>query len=202
MSNESSRAVQYGGGREALLEATIRVVARAGLRKVTNRAVAEEAGVTHGLVSHHFGNRDNLIAEALKYVLERSLDRSTLESGTGSVDDFARTLVEMATSDADGQAFQYELILESRRRPELRPLVASLYDTYRDATRRELERIGLADLPGLDHAVFAALDGLVFQELADPDPARMQSALEALHDLLRSATASLSTGATARAAHG
>jgi hypothetical protein len=75
---------------------------------------------------------------------------------------------------------QYELILESRRRPELRPLVTSLYDTYRDATRRELARIGLADIPGLDHAVFATLDGLVLQELAEPDPARMQSALDAL----------------------
>ena len=106
MNSASSRTVQYGGGREALLEATVRVVARAGLRKVTNRVVAEEAGVTHGLVSHHFGTRDALVAEALKYVLDRSLAQSTLGSGSGSIDDLARTLVEMATSDADGQAFQ------------------------------------------------------------------------------------------------
>ncbi|MDW6064630.1 TetR family transcriptional regulator [Streptomyces sp. FXJ1.4098] len=28
-----------------------------GLRRLTYRAVAEEAGVTHGLVVHHFGSR-------------------------------------------------------------------------------------------------------------------------------------------------
>lgn len=191
MSSESSRVVQYGGGREALLEATVRVVARAGLRKLTNRAVAEEAGVTHGLVSHHFGSRDALIAHALQYVLERSLAESALETGSGSIDDFARTLVAMATSDPDGQAFQYELILESRRRPELQPLVANLYQTYRDATQRELTRIGLGGA-GLEDAVFAALDGLVFQQIADPNPARMQSALDALHGLLRCAAAAQS----------
>ena len=193
MNSASSRTVQYGGGREALLEATVRVVARAGLRKVTNRVVAEEAGVTHGLVSHHFGTRDALVAEALKYVLDRSLAQSTLGSGSGSIDDLARTLVEMATSDADGQAFQYELILESRRRPELRPLVTSLYQAYRDAMQSELDRMGLGHVAGLADAVFATLDGLVFQELADPDPVRMQSALDALRDLLRTASSSLAT---------
>jgi AcrR family transcriptional regulator len=193
MNSASSRTVQYGGGREALLEATVRVVARAGLRKVTNRVVAEEAGVTHGLVSHHFGTRDALVAEALKYVLDRSLAQSTLGSGSGSIDDLARMLVEMATGDADGQAFQYELILESRRRPELRPLVTSLYQAYRDAMQGELDRMGLGHVAGLADAVFATLDGLVFQELADPDPVRMQSALDALRDLLRTASSSLAT---------
>ncbi|WP_416979825.1 TetR family transcriptional regulator [Streptomyces sp. T028] len=45
----------YGEGRDALLIAAVRVVARDGLRKLTYRAVAAEAGVTHGLVAHHFG---------------------------------------------------------------------------------------------------------------------------------------------------
>lgn len=55
------KRVDYGTGREALLNAAVRVVARGGLRKLTYRAVAEEAGVTHGLVVHHFGSRDALI---------------------------------------------------------------------------------------------------------------------------------------------
>ena len=185
--SESPRAVQYGGGRDALLEATVRVVARAGLRKLTNRAVADEAGVTHGLVSHHFGTRDALIAEALRYVVDRSLAESEL--GSGSITDIGRSLGEMTSIDADGQAFQYELILESRRRPELRPLVASLYKTYEEATRRDLNSMGLVEVAGLEHAVFAMLDGLVFRELADPDPARMRSALAALNELLRTARA-------------
>lgn len=42
------KRVTYGAGREALLNAAVRVVARGGLRKLTYRAVAEEAGSPTG----------------------------------------------------------------------------------------------------------------------------------------------------------
>ncbi|MGK4578743.1 TetR family transcriptional regulator [Kitasatospora sp. HPMI-4] len=51
----TQRRLNYGEGREALLAAAVRVVARGGLRNLTYRAAAKEAGVTHGLVVHHFG---------------------------------------------------------------------------------------------------------------------------------------------------
>lgn len=47
--------------RDALLRAAIKVTARGGLRALTYRAVAEEAGVVRGLVRFHFGSRDALI---------------------------------------------------------------------------------------------------------------------------------------------
>jgi TetR/AcrR family transcriptional regulator, regulator of biofilm formation and stress response len=51
----------YNEGREALLEATVRVVAEHGLRGLTYRRVAEAAQTTHALVSYHFGSWDALI---------------------------------------------------------------------------------------------------------------------------------------------
>ena len=71
----------------------------------------------------------------------------------------------MVTEPENLPGVDYELILEARRRPELAPAVQALYDRYLDATRRELERIGLADDPALARLVFAALDGLVLQML-------------------------------------
>ena len=50
------RALNYDEGREALLQAAVRVVADKGLRGLTFRAVAEEAGVNNTLVVHHFGS--------------------------------------------------------------------------------------------------------------------------------------------------
>lgn len=185
--SEAARPLRRGEGREALLAATTKVVAERGLRNVTYRAVAEEAGVAHGLVRHHFGSRDALVAETVRYAVDRSVSRSSLEPGTGSIDEFAVGLLELAAGDPESQAFQYELILEARRRPELTALVQELYGAYRDATRRELERMGLAGVPGLHLLVFAALDGLVFQRItsgADPD---LEPALDALRTLLRAA---------------
>ncbi|MET7730346.1 TetR family transcriptional regulator [Streptomyces sp. NPDC005402] len=185
-SRRSRKRVHYGEGREALLNAAVRVVARGGLRRLTYRAVAEEAGVTHGLVVHHFGSRDALIEETLAHTIRTSLNTSALEPGTGKVADFSSGVSEMVTADPDKQAFQYELLLESRRRPELLPQIRALYDEYFDATRRELNRM----LPaGADRAlarlVFAALDGLVLHQLVLGEPEVTDAAIEELRTLLR-----------------
>ncbi|MDO0916688.1 TetR family transcriptional regulator [Streptomyces sp. DT2A-34] len=180
------RRMNYGSGREALLNAAVRVVAQGGLRKLTYRAVAQEAGTTHGLVVHHFGSRDALIEEALAHAIRTSLNTSALEPGTGKVADFSAGVSDMVTADPDIQAFQYELLLESRRRPELLPHLRALYDEYFDASGRELTRM----LPGgagrpLTRLVFAALDGLVLHQLVFGEPETTDAAIEELRALLR-----------------
>ncbi|KUO08267.1 TetR/AcrR family transcriptional regulator [Streptomyces sp. DSM 15324] len=185
-SRTSRKRLQYGEGREALLNAAVRVVARGGLRRLTYRAVAQEAGVTHGLVVHHFGSRDALIEEALAHTIRTSLSTSSLEPGTGRVADFSTGLSEMVAADPDTQAFQYELLLESRRRPELLPPLRALYDQYFDATQRELGRMLPAGAGrALTRLVFAALDGLVLHQLILGEPEVTDSAVEELRSLLR-----------------
>ncbi|MDX3456409.1 TetR family transcriptional regulator [Streptomyces sp. ME02-8801-2C] len=181
------KRVTYGAGREALLNAAVRVVARGGLRKLTYRAVAEEAGVTHGLVVHHFGSRDALIEEALTHAIRSSLTSSDLETGTGRAADFSAGLPEMVESGPDLQAFQYELLLESRRTPELLPHLRALYeDEYFEATRRELAQL----LPGtvsegLTRMVFATLEGLVLHQLVFGERETIEDALDELRGVLR-----------------
>jgi AcrR family transcriptional regulator len=176
----------YGEGRQALLEAAVRAVARRGLRHLTYRAVAEEAGVAHSLIAHHFGSRDALIAAALDFSLENSVGAMSSKPGSGDLDALYAGLVEMVEANPDNQAFQYELILEARRRPELRPQVEQLYATYRQALRTELEATGIRVDDTLVHLVFASLDGLVFQMLCLDGPTATSAALNRLRDLLRS----------------
>jgi AcrR family transcriptional regulator len=181
---------RHGEGREALLRATVHVVAREGLRGLTYRAVAEEAGVANTLVAHHFGSRDALLQAALEWAAEQSIGISLLEPGTGRLEDFAAGLSELIAADAGMQAFQYELALEARRRPELAPAVERMYAGYIEATRRELMRLGL-DEPSEDlaRAVFALLDGIALQQTLFGDAARTDAVVERLRTLLRSAGA-------------
>ncbi|KKI16635.1 MULTISPECIES: TetR/AcrR family transcriptional regulator [unclassified Leucobacter] len=157
-------------GRTALLHATIVVVASGGLRALTYRAVAAEAGVSHGLVRHHFGSRDQLIAEAMEFAIDESLRGSNmLESGL-TVDAFAAGIESLADRDSEIQSFQYELLLESRRRPELRSLAERHYGAYHDAITRQLARLGVED-PELAELIWFALDGIVFKQLVLPENA-------------------------------
>jgi AcrR family transcriptional regulator len=174
---------QYGSGREALLDAAIAVVARRGLRYLTYRSVATEAGVTHGLVAHHFGSRDALLLAALRHSVHRSIDVTALRADGGTPDDFVRGFAEMVERDPDLHAFQYEVLLESRRSPEARRHADELYASYRSATREGLAQLGIVDGPLAD-LIFAALDGLVFQQVTVGSAAVTADAVEALRRLL------------------
>ncbi|GLY63901.1 TetR/AcrR family transcriptional regulator [Amycolatopsis taiwanensis] len=173
----------YGSGRQALLEAAIRVVAREGLRGLTYRAVAAEAGVTHGSVRYHFGDWNTLVEEALVFCAERSVKGAELTSDQPGFEEFASGLVSLVAAAPEAQAFQYELTLEARRRPELRSAMERVNDTYRAAVHRELARNGLTD-PDLAEVVFATIDGLVFHQTAFGNTARTERAVNALRSLL------------------
>jgi len=176
----------YGEGRQALVEAAIRVVGRAGLRGLTYRAVAAEAGVTQGLVAHHFGGRQELLRAALQEAFSRSIERSYLDPPSGRLEDFARDLSTRADEAADEEAFQFEVTLEARRRDDLLADARALYDAYHDATAEALAHVGLpADDPDLVRAVFAALDGLVFQQLLYGEPERTDRSLQVIRDMVR-----------------
>jgi AcrR family transcriptional regulator len=172
-----------GDGRVALLEAAIRVGAHRGLRGLTIRSAAAEAGVSHGLVRHHFGSRQQLVDEALEYAARMSMSIGDLEPGTGDPADFSRALEDIVAEDPDLQAFQYEMAMEARRRPELLATNQAVYEQYREATQRELVRMGLADDPALAHAVFAMLDGLVLQKVLFGKP--VEPAIEWLRTMLK-----------------
>jgi TetR/AcrR family transcriptional regulator, regulator of biofilm formation and stress response len=182
--------VNESAGRIALLRATITVVARGGLRDLTYRAVAAEAGVSHGLVRHHFGTRDVLIAEALDFAVEVSLRETSMTgaSATEATDaaHFAAGIETLAARDHDMQAFQYELLLESRRRPELRPAVERYYETYRRATRDRLRELGVTD-EALVESIWFALDGIVFKQLVLEDDADVARVLARIRRLIEEA---------------
>lgn len=173
----------FGEGRTALLRAAIRVVGKGGLRQLTYRAVAAEAGVTHGLVAHHFGSRDALMVEALKFSAEESIHASSLMADTGDLEDYLVGLAEMVASDPDSQVFQYELLLEARRNPDLRPLADELERTYREAAHAGLRQLGFDD-PQLAELVYATLDGLVFQQVTSGDAEAMLRRLRTLRVVL------------------
>src|SRR6478752_3148037 len=156
---------KYGEGREALLRGVVDVVSQKGLRGLTFRAVAEAAGVNNSLVAHHFGTRDALIEAALLWSSEQSIGASRLREAAENGGTFTEALLELLLEDPGLQVFQYEMILEARRRPELAGPVAALYESYVDT-------------------LSAALDGLVMQYLAGVGRDEIAAALEEVHQVV------------------
>ncbi|MBJ7324376.1 MAG: TetR family transcriptional regulator [Rhodococcus sp.] len=154
----------HGERREGIIQAAIRVVAQGGLGRITYRSVAEEAGVAHGLVRHHFGSIDALVEEALQVCITRTVTTIGLNPGSGNPEDFARGIVESLQRDPDTQFFQYEVLLESRRTESLRESVDKMMAHYRSVVREGLQRMGLSADHELVEFVYATVEGIVLQQ--------------------------------------
>ena len=164
----------------------MRIVGERGLAALTTRIVAEEAGVTHGLVRHYFGSRDELVREAFRHAVHQSTERPVLEAGTGSLDDFGAGLAGVVAAAPAEQAFQYEMLLAALRRPDMLPDVQEIYADFLQVVGRELQLAGLDDPDGsLARLVFAAVDGLVIQQLLYGRPRDTETAIIRLRELLK-----------------
>lgn len=181
MTDPPRRPLNHGDGKEALLAATVRVVAAKGLRGMTFRAVADEAGVNNTLIAHHFGTRDRLLAATLEWSMERSIGLADLGAYAREPESFRAALIENVLSEPALQVFQFEMVLESSRRSDLQPAVRRLYQRYVEELahgRSDPEPAGSA---GFHRAMFAALDGLVLQYLGRAITAdQLAEAVEAL----------------------
>ncbi len=172
------KSQSYGSGRERIMEAATVVVYREGLRGLTFRAVAEEAQVANSLIVHHFGTRQKLLEQTLDWTLSASIGLSRLPSFLNDPRGYVTALFDLLTSDMEIVVFQYQMILESRRKPPIEEPVKLLYQRYID------ELVGAIQLTAstkIDEDsgryVFATLDGLVLQYVAGVDRELIERAL-------------------------
>jgi len=175
--SQPSARLPYGDGREALLAAVIALVGEKGLRGVTYRAVAARAGVNHTLVTHHFGSIEGLLAATMEWAVQRSIEETGLERIVDFDDNFADSLIATVSAEPELQLFQFEMLLESRRNPEVRLLVERLYAGYMHTVEDALRQRGLVADDAVSLAIFAALDGLMLQFLTISDPVKIRAAV-------------------------
>src|SRR5210317_1710515 len=75
--------------RQQLIDATIKCIARNGMGSTSIGNVANEAGLSQGIVNLHFESKDNLLNETLRYIADEYKDKfnTTLEkSGPGAAE--------------------------------------------------------------------------------------------------------------------
>src|SRR5680860_738658 len=123
-----------------LRQAALEVFATDGL-DATVRAVAAHAGMSHGLIRHHFGNRDGLRKAVDQFVIERILQTFALDTGGGvGLDDevSARRRERVARftyEEPDVAMYMGRLLTEDPSAGQ------SLFDAMANGLRDELETL-------------------------------------------------------------
>jgi AcrR family transcriptional regulator len=156
-------------------------VGRRGAAGATFDHVAQEAGVSRGLLHYYFGTKERLLVEVVRHdsdVRLRRLEQSLADAD--SVDAIVEALVtqlkDFVGEDPASHALIYELFSVSRRNDEVREELAELYRRVRGQVAEVLrakQEAGVVKLRGDADSVasllFALGDGLELQLVSDPD---------------------------------
>ena len=178
--------------RTAVLEATLKVLARSGPRGVTHRAVAAQAGTSLRATTYYFDGRQDLLAQALEHYADQAIARfehlrmpaDAMPVGgedqlAGAASLLAQVVIGDVVDDRDGLVAEYELLLELGRDPSLE----ATYQRWQDALLAMLRSYTVAfgsDQPDLDaRLVLATLRGLELEALAAPSRTVSRNDLEA-----------------------
>ncbi len=140
--------------RTALLDAAERVILRGGYPAATNRAVASEAGLNHGLVAYYFGSIEQLLVETLRRLTGLLYERQRALYGSDRpfLDKWREAMDHLTGTDQDYGRLWLELQAMSWTRPELRSLVSDVNEGWR-AVLRDAIGAALAEL-GIDEERF------------------------------------------------
>jgi len=156
---EASKRVQ-----DAIVAATVQIVAREGVAAVTHRRLAAEAGVSLSSTTWHFATKTDILTAALRWTAAREVAHIgeiaarlggaelDLEAWSGAL---AEWLIEQVTSERESAVALYRLQIELLGAHELH---REWGRGLREVAQGVLER---SDTAAVDiRLVIAALDGL------------------------------------------
>lgn len=155
--------------RTRLLDAALELLGRSGAGSLTVRAAEDAAGLPHGSVRHHFGDRAGMVTALFDHLAERE---------GGAVGGTTVTALEHWLGPGRTLTLaRYELFLMAARDPTLRPPLVRARDRF---VAVAAERVGATAAP----ALVAALDGLVLDALVrgQHDPDRLRAAVSQITD--------------------
>jgi Uncharacterized protein conserved in bacteria len=164
--------------REQICRAAATVIAREGFAGTTLRKVADEAGVSTGMLNHYFTNRQDLLTQTLVFVSERTQKRTrdAIENVPAGWERLT-ALLDSALFDGvaanEGWRVWINAYGEAVHLPELRKTIETRLQSWYQVLDEALE--GLVDTES--HATIpwswrldAVLNGLAIQALASEAP--------------------------------
>ena len=199
MATVSRRATPPEVIRNAIIEATIRLIGRDGVDGVTHRAVAHEAGVSLSSTTYHYASKDEIVSEALRRVAALEIQRvgrdaERLAEGHPDVGSIARDLAAWLAEQLDGRRLLqvragYHLQLEVGKRPELHDINHEWATAVYGLAERVLRAAG-SPRPRIDARILVnAIDGLRLEAITAPDVELRERVAPVIERLLAALTA-------------
>ncbi|CDX51419.1 conserved hypothetical protein [Mesorhizobium plurifarium] len=186
--------------RSMLIEAATRCLSVGGIGAFTIDRICKEAGVSRGLINHHFESLDGLLVEVYKSSLYASVNNQIDEAKRRRAEASGwppeAALAALVRSNFAPEYFSRENLLiwlslwgEIAVNPRLKAAHRELYDAYRaelaeDIAAVAVERRRQVDAPALARNFIALVDGLWLEWCLDESVVTPQAAEAAGFEML------------------
>ncbi len=166
--------------RAALIGASLACIARGGIRAFTVDQICVEAGVSRGLITHHFGSMNALLAAVYSHIYAASTP--TLDTlAEPKILSLIDHLFAPAFFNRESLNIWLTLWAEISNNPDLKSEHRSQYRAYHAMIAQTLPT---PNADQLARTLICLVDGLGLQHCIDPDAMPATTARQACLDLL------------------
>lgn len=126
-----------------LIHATLDCIAERGLQAATVREIAVRAGVTNGLIRHHFASKDQMIQEAYRYTMTdmTSLAKVASDAAGPNACEKLKAFISANLSPPVLDSRRLTLWASFIAMVDVDPVMAAIHREHYAAFRRELESL-------------------------------------------------------------
>lgn len=172
-----------------IIRASVRLIAERGYHAVRVADIAAACGISTATIHYHFPGRDDLLEAAIRYCLDRALERRSagMESARDAHHQLLHILDRQVPDDDDLRrewAVWLDLWPEAARSPALAEMHAAFYRDWRQVVTDVITAgvdqgvFRAVDPAALSVRITALIDGLALQVLATSGDARATAVAE------------------------
>lgn len=197
-----TQADRTARARRRLIQAAIRLLAERGYTGTTLAEIGREAGLSRGLVTHHFGSKDACIIAAIEEIratAQRVFQEGAVDGrrGLARIDNLIAMYIGSARGGTQYVRALYVVMADAiSEAPSLREAVAHVNEVFRSHLRAMLaEAVEDGEIPpDTDLAANAVLvegllRGVCLQWFTDPDRVDLDAAIRAAQHMVRAGLA-------------
>ncbi|MNJ41340.1 TetR/AcrR family transcriptional regulator [Paenibacillus bouchesdurhonensis] len=162
--------------RDKVVEAAYKVMAEKGYEKASIKDIANEAGITPGLIHYYFRNKEEILTDLLLASSQQyTQDMQRLQTSVPPAH-LAKAALnepkERVERQADWYKLRFELFALGLRNPQISDRVNALLDNARIGIEEILHKVvGSAgeEVDSVAAIMLACFDGLALQKLLNPE---------------------------------
>ncbi|CRK53983.1 TetR family transcriptional regulator [Rhodococcus sp. RD6.2] len=183
------RTLRYAGRRDELLDAVTAYVIEHGVAELSMRPLAKAVGVSHASLLHHFGSKENLLAEVIERMRGESIPVELTAEKLDNPMEILRTWWQVRMQPAQLSRFRVmlEIYVQAVLKPDQNPRFLDRFvGQWLTVLESGLRAAGCPDTEVSARAtlILAQVRGLTLDLLATGDQDRVNRAFETYVDAL------------------